>query len=347
VLVAYECFHSIKNRRQGNNGTCAVKLDMHKAYDRVEWGFLRDMMAKLGFDERWVNMIMTCVTTVNYRVWFNSDETETFSPTRGLRQGDPLSPYLFLLCGEGLSSLLAYEEENGGIQGIRVCRSAPSVSHLFFADDSLILMKADASNATSLRNALDMYCASSGQLVSVAKSSIFFSPNTSAETREEVCEILDILVEALNDKYLGLPSLVGADRSDSFNYLIDRVWDLINGWNEKTLSTGAKEVLLKAVAQAIPAYAMSVFNIPKQVCKSICDAVARYWWGSTQEKKRMHWRAWWKMSVPKNKKGEWDSKIYIVSIKQCLQNNVEDCLVIRILYVHMYYGLSIIQMVIC
>jgi hypothetical protein len=207
-------------------------------------------------------------------------------------------------------------------------------------------MKADASNATSLRNALDMYCASSGQLVSVAKSSIFFSPNTSAETREEVCEILDILVEALNDKYLGLPSLVGADRSDSCNYLIDRVWDLINGWNEKTLSTGAKEVLLKAVAQAIPAYAMSVFNIPKQVCKSICDAIARYWWGVLRRRKECIGGHGGKCVFQK-KKGEWDSGTYIVLIKQCWQNNVGDCLVTRIHCVHRYYGRSIIWMVIC
>ena len=86
---------------------------------------------------------MACVTSVNYRVWFNGDETKAFTPTRGLRQGDPLSPYLFLICAEGLSSLLAHEELIGGIQGIWVCRSAPSVSHLLFADDSLILMRAD------------------------------------------------------------------------------------------------------------------------------------------------------------------------------------------------------------
>ena len=96
-----------------------------------------------------------------------------FTPTRGLRQGDPLSSYLFLLCAEGLSTLLLYEEEVGGIDGLRVCRNAPLVSHLLFADDSLILMKADMKNATFLQQVLDTYCANSGQLVSLTKSSIF------------------------------------------------------------------------------------------------------------------------------------------------------------------------------
>lgn len=85
-----------------------------------------------------------------------------FTPTRGLQQGDPLSPYLLLLCAEGLSGLLLYKEEVGGIDGVRVCRNAPPVSHILFVNDSLILMKADMTNATSLQQVLDTYCANSG-----------------------------------------------------------------------------------------------------------------------------------------------------------------------------------------
>ena len=94
---------------------------------------------------------MECVSSVSYRVRFNNTETDEFFPTRGLRQGDPLSPYLFLLCSEGLSSMLAFEEEVGGIEGIKVCRNAPSISHLLFADDSLILMRANNQNAVTLK----------------------------------------------------------------------------------------------------------------------------------------------------------------------------------------------------
>ena len=120
ILIAYECIHKIKNKRVGQSGLCAVKLDMHKAYDRVEWVFLRNIMLKLGFHESFVEMMMACVGSVRYKVRYNSQETEIFIPTRGIRQGDPLSPYLFLLCAEGLSSLLQYEEEAGGIEGIKV-----------------------------------------------------------------------------------------------------------------------------------------------------------------------------------------------------------------------------------
>jgi hypothetical protein len=126
-------------------------------------------MRRMGFAERWIQLMMACVRSVKYQVRFNSEETEMFVPTRGLRQGDPLPPYLFLLCADGLSSLLLYEEEVGGIDGVRVCRNAPSVSHLLFTDDSLILVKADMNNETFLQQVLDTYCANFGQLVSVAK----------------------------------------------------------------------------------------------------------------------------------------------------------------------------------
>ena len=121
-------------------------------------------------------MIMACVSYVEYRVRYNSVETDTIKPSRGLRQGDPLSPYLFLLVTEGLSALLNHAEQSGGIVGIQVCRDAPSVTNLLFADDSLILMKANVSNAVCLKSVLDAYCGASGQLVSLGKSSVFFQP---------------------------------------------------------------------------------------------------------------------------------------------------------------------------
>jgi hypothetical protein len=145
ILLAYESIHTIK-KKCGKKGLCAVKLDMQKAYDRVEWGFLEKIMIKMGFRQRWVTLIMAYVKFVKYKVRVNSMETETFIPTRGLRQGDPLCPYLFLLVAEGLSRLLKGAESRGELHGVRVCRDAPVVSHLLFVDDSLILMQANKEN---------------------------------------------------------------------------------------------------------------------------------------------------------------------------------------------------------
>ena len=139
--------------------------------------------------------------------------------------------------------------------------------------------------------------------MSVEKSSIFFSPNTKVEDKAQICTILNIMTEALTDKYLGLPANVGMDKSDCFQFLIDRIIKKISGWKEKLLSAGGKEILLKSVAQEIPSYAMSVFKLPKGICKTIIDEIAGFWWGDGEEKKRMHWFAWWKLCMPKRKGG--------------------------------------------
>jgi hypothetical protein len=129
ALLAFECMHYMEHGTTTNSSFCSYKLDLSKAYDRVDWHFLESTMLKMGFSHRWVQWIMACVTTVKYSVKFNGTLLDAFSPSRGLRQGDPLSPFLFLFVADGLSSLLKNEVDNGRITPIKVCRRAPGISH--------------------------------------------------------------------------------------------------------------------------------------------------------------------------------------------------------------------------
>ena len=142
VIVAFETMHCIDQRKKGKEALMAVKLDMSKAYNRVEWVYLEAMMRKMGFHERWISLIMMCVTTVSYSVLINGEPKGKIIPSRGLRQGDPISPYLFLLCAEGLSAMIKKEEREGNLNGIAICRRAPRITHMLFANDSIVFCRA-------------------------------------------------------------------------------------------------------------------------------------------------------------------------------------------------------------
>ena len=141
-LVAYESLHAMHCRKKGRRGSLALKLDVSKAYDRVEWAFLKGIMTKLGFPEMWIERVMCCVSTPSFSIRINGKSYGNIISSRGLRQGDPLSPYLFLLCAKCFSSLLAKVEAENKLHGVSICRRAPSISHLLFADDSLLFYRA-------------------------------------------------------------------------------------------------------------------------------------------------------------------------------------------------------------
>ena len=154
----------------------AIKLDMSKAYDRVEWAFLEKLMEKLGFDNRWITLVSSCIRSVSFSVLVNGEPHGNFTPNRGLRQGDPLSPYLFLLCAKGLHSLIQQVEISGSIKGVSLCSVGPKVSHLFFADDSLLFCRANSQEASSIMEILKQYKEASGQQINREKIQLFLAP---------------------------------------------------------------------------------------------------------------------------------------------------------------------------
>ncbi|KAL9666159.1 hypothetical protein QQ045_000483 [Rhodiola kirilowii] len=143
ILIAHEVSHFIKSVNNQKKGYISMKLDMSKAYDRVEWHFLVRMMEAMGFAQEWTSRIMLCVKTVKYKVKVNGSITEEILPSCGLRQGDPISPYLFLICAEWLTHTINKHQELGLIKGISNCRRAPVITHLMFADDVLICLNAE------------------------------------------------------------------------------------------------------------------------------------------------------------------------------------------------------------
>ena len=303
VLVASETMFHISQKRNGKEGEMALKLDMSKAYDRVEWRCLEQIMQKMGFAESWVGLIMRCINTVTYAVRINGTPMGRIIPSRGLRQGDPLSPYLFLLCAEGLSAMLHQSMQNKKLRGVSACRRGPKVSHLFFADDSLIFSRATVGESSEILRILKVYEDSSGQQLNKEKTALYFSRNTPTEDQEAIKNMFGAQVIKQHETYLGLPSLIGRSKTNTFAQLKAKVAKKLAGWKEKLLSTAGKEVLIKAVAQAVPTYTMSCFKLPNAICDELTSMVSQFWWGQKKEEKRVAWMSWEKLCQPKEKGG--------------------------------------------
>lgn len=212
---------------------------------------------------------MTCVRSVSYSFIQDGEVFGDIKPSRGVRQGDPISPYLYILCAEGLSYMLRRHEEVGLVHGCSVARGTPAVSHLLFIYDCYLFFKATLTEASTVKNVLMRYEETSGQAIIFGKLSLVFSPNTTWSNRKQVCDVLQVNEVSKPGNYLGLPMHIGRRRNNAFRFLSDRVSQKLQNWGNKALSKGGKLILLKSAAQRIPNFWMQLLLIPGEICNGI------------------------------------------------------------------------------
>ena len=288
ALIALELFHTMKKRSKGRRGTIALKLDMSKAYDRVEWGFLRKLLLTIGFDGRWVNLVMDCVTSVSYSFILNGRVCGDVTPSRGLRQGDPFFPYLLILVVDAFSHILQRKVQARELHGAKASRNGPEISHLLFTDDNLLFARINRHECRIIVDILNQYEQASGQKTNYEKSEVSFSRGISVEKQEELLEVLNMRHVDSHNKYLGLSTVVGRSKKVMFEALMDRIWKKLQGWKEKLLLRAGKEILLKSVIQAIPTYLMGVYKLPCLVIEKIHSAMENFFWGQSGPNKKIH-----------------------------------------------------------
>ena len=172
-----------------------------------------------------------------------------------------LSPFLFLICTKGLHGLIRNAAREGKIRGFSLCKRGPKLTHLFFADDSLLFCEANFDECNIILDLLAAYESVSGQKVNISETTLFFSKSTLDDIKEIIKGLLGVQEIQHYEKYFGLPSLVGKGKKASFNYIKDRVWKKLQGWEGRLLSQAGHEVLIKFVIQVILSFAMGCFKI--------------------------------------------------------------------------------------
>ena len=197
----------------------AIKMDMSKAYDRIERNFIEALLHKMGFDPRWIKLMRECIFSVQYRILLNGQPRGLIIPQRGLRQGDPLSPYLFIMCTEALIVSIKKAERLKQLTGMKVARACPAIPHLLFADDSLFFCQAKKEECQTILRILKEYKIVSGQQINFQKSSIQSGHKIEESSRQEWRDALGIQNLGGIESYLGLPESLRGSKVQVFGFV--------------------------------------------------------------------------------------------------------------------------------
>lgn len=193
IIILQEAVHSMRSLK-GKKGYMILKLDLEKAYDKLRWDFVKDTLHKAGLEGTFSNLVMSCITSSSFALNWNGDVSDTFKPSRGLRQGDPLSPYLFVLCLERLAHSIISVVDNNDWKPFQIGRNGVHLSHIFFADDIILVSEASERQVQLIKNIIDNFCLASGLSVSNSKSKVVFSPNVKDQVAHSLGNQLGFMI---------------------------------------------------------------------------------------------------------------------------------------------------------
>ncbi|XP_060210567.1 uncharacterized protein LOC132637503 [Lycium barbarum] len=301
VLLAQEIIRDINLRAKHTN--MVIKLDMAKAYDRLSWIFLTKVLRQFGFGEVIIDLVWRLLSNNWYSILINGQSHGCFRSSRGLKQGDPLSPTLFIIAAEVLTRSLNKLHEKPRFIGYKIPKWSPQINHLSYADDKILFCSGDGYSLKKMMKRLRKYEKASGQLVNTDKSCYYTHHKVSAIVNNKIKRHTNMRNGSFPFTYFGCPVFYGRRKLIYYEDLIKKLTKRIFSWQNRLLSFGGRYVLVNHVLQTMPVYLMSAMNPPSGVIKQLHKIFAKFFWCNTVGVKRKHWVAWDKLCLPKDEGG--------------------------------------------
>ncbi|WOG84202.1 hypothetical protein DCAR_0103384 [Daucus carota subsp. sativus] len=303
ILLVKEIVHSIQ---KGKGRGMVLKLDFEKAFDTVKWEFLFEVLAKMNFDQKWIGWIKGLLETARVSILVNGSPTKEFVPSRGLRQGDPLSPLLFNLVGEVLSSMLHKTSQKGIFKGFSLGKAMQPITHLQFADDTIVFVDNTLESISGVKKVLQCFQMISGLKINYEKSEIF-AHNSSFSTQMEGARIFGCKVGQWPMTYLGVPIGISSKRRIFWEPLVKKFHSKLATWKADILNLAGRTTLVKSVLDSLPTYWLGLHMIPPGVCDKIERIRRDFLWGSVggkeEPKRKIHAIRWSRICLSKDQGG--------------------------------------------
>lgn len=336
IMLAYELIRGYTRK----NGTprCMMQLDLQKAYDMVDWRALEDVMQEIGLPRTFTNWIMTTVKTVSYSFNINGQMTEDMQACRGIRQGDPISPLLFVIMMEYFNRMFDKMQQNPNFNHHAKCEKM-GITHLTFADDVLLFCRGDSKSVDMMLDTVQNFSDATGLVINLTKCKIFFG-GIDDETKGVIKRTTNFKEGHFPIRYLGVPLTSKKLTITHYLPLVEKIVCRTRHWTTRLLSHAGRIQLVKSISFSITQYWMLCFPIPKFVLKKI-EAICRsFIWTGCSEVKKKSPVAWETVCRPKCQGGldiinltVWNQ----VTMMKCLWNLCRKSDNLWVKWIHMYY----------
>eukprot|EP00253_Pinus_taeda_P019493 PITA_19493 len=291
IILSNEVIHSLKILKKPG---MILKLDLSKAFDKLSWNYITQMLLAFGFNPTWTRWISNLISSPSFSVLLNGTPSTPFRPSHGIRQGDPISPFFFVLMAEGLSCLLSSAISSLALKGISLHGHNP-LSHQQFVDDTMLFGHPSSQEAKVFKYLLSLFSEASGTSINASKSQIFFF-NTQVTTQRNIARTLGFTIASLPSKYLGAPLIDSAINHTAWRTLLDKLESRLSSWTFRSLNIAGRLILIKSILQAMPLYLFSILAAPKWALKAIRNLQRNFLWGSSALNRKwdlVNWKENW------------------------------------------------------